>query len=271
MGNQLIIPASKFGLTIETLKFLSDSIKLYTEAIGTLAGFRSIITGVNVYTNPPSEIEFLTDGYISYNGELLFFQGGQKYDHVQIVTEVIERPYLTSGGQVPMPAYQKKYAKSVPAATGVSFLFSQLTKLKTVKEITDLFNDNPQFTQALLLKLNGIQDGAEVNVQADWNVVGPESDAFIKNKPTNLTRRVIGSFNFPGSAQSINGMTITHNLNTLNYSVVAEVQCIDGTNSVYNTYAVTTYEKTLNSFKAAIRKIDGVYPGTVKLTLNALY
>lgn len=32
-------------------------------------------------------------------------------------------------------------------------------------------------------KLDGIATGAEVNVQADWNVIDPSSDAFIKNKP----------------------------------------------------------------------------------------
>lgn len=33
-------------------------------------------------------------------------------------------------------------------------------------------------------KLNGIATGAEVNVQPDWNVTDPTSNAFIKNKPT---------------------------------------------------------------------------------------
>lgn len=38
------------------------------------------------------------------------------------------------------------------------------------------------FTDALLTKLNGIAEGAEVNVQSDWNATS--GDAFIKNKPT---------------------------------------------------------------------------------------
>ena len=33
-------------------------------------------------------------------------------------------------------------------------------------------------------KLGGIQSGAEVNVQSDWNVTDTSSDAYIKNKPT---------------------------------------------------------------------------------------
>lgn len=34
------------------------------------------------------------------------------------------------------------------------------------------------------IKLNGIAEGAEVNVQSDWSVTDTTSDAFIKNKPT---------------------------------------------------------------------------------------
>lgn len=41
-----------------------------------------------------------------------------------------------------------------------------------------------KLTQVLLDKLDGIADGAEVNVQADWNVVDEKSDAYIKNKPS---------------------------------------------------------------------------------------
>jgi hypothetical protein len=43
------------------------------------------------------------------------------------------------------------------------------------------------FTDALLTKLNGIAAGAEVNVQSDWAEVSATSDAFIQNKPTDVT------------------------------------------------------------------------------------
>ena len=44
------------------------------------------------------------------------------------------------------------------------------------------------FTNALKTKLDGIAAGAEVNVQADWNEIDENSDAFIKNKPANLVQ-----------------------------------------------------------------------------------
>lgn len=43
------------------------------------------------------------------------------------------------------------------------------------------------FTTALLAKLNGIAASAEVNVQANWNEANTGSDAFIQNKPADLT------------------------------------------------------------------------------------
>lgn len=40
------------------------------------------------------------------------------------------------------------------------------------------------FTTTEKNKLSGIEAGAEVNVQSDWNVTDSSSDAYIKNKPT---------------------------------------------------------------------------------------
>lgn len=52
-----------------------------------------------------------------------------------------------------------------------------------VADASYVHTDN-NFTTTLKNKLDGIASGAEVNVQADWNVSDSTSDAFIKNKPT---------------------------------------------------------------------------------------
>lgn len=44
------------------------------------------------------------------------------------------------------------------------------------------------FTDAYMQKIDGIEAGAEVNVQSDWNVTDTALDAFIANKPTIPTR-----------------------------------------------------------------------------------
>lgn len=58
-------------------------------------------------------------------------------------------------------------------------------KIKTTfVKVADYTATDNNFTDALKSKLEGIAAGAEVNVQADWNVSDSASDAYIKNKPT---------------------------------------------------------------------------------------
>lgn len=53
-----------------------------------------------------------------------------------------------------------------------------------VDKISGMGLSSNDFTSAEKTKLAGIASGAEVNVQADWNVTDTSSDAYIKNKPT---------------------------------------------------------------------------------------
>ena len=76
--------------------------------------------------------------------------------------------------------------------------YAQKSELPT--KLTDLTNDgnfvqdasyvhtDNNYTTAEKNKLAGIAAGAEVNVQADWNISDSSSDAFIKNKPQNLVQ-----------------------------------------------------------------------------------
>lgn len=52
-----------------------------------------------------------------------------------------------------------------------------------VQDSSYVHTDN-NYTTTEKDKLSGIAEGAEVNVQSDWNVTNSSSDAFIKNKPT---------------------------------------------------------------------------------------
>lgn len=61
---------------------------------------------------------------------------------------------------------------------------SQLTNdANYVQDASYVHTDN-NFTTALEDKLNNIESGAEVNVQANWNETNSSSDAYIQNKPT---------------------------------------------------------------------------------------
>ena len=52
----------------------------------------------------------------------------------------------------------------------------------------DYVHTDNNFTTQLKLKLDGITEGAEANIQSDWEQNSPDSDAYIKNKPTIPTR-----------------------------------------------------------------------------------
>lgn len=68
----------------------------------------------------------------------------------------------------------------------VSGLQSEITSANPLDAdlVDDSTSTNKFVTATEIAKLDGIEAGAEVNVQADWNEANSSSDAYIKNKPT---------------------------------------------------------------------------------------
>lgn len=58
------------------------------------------------------------------------------------------------------------------------------TKVSQLENDSGYITSNDNVITQLQTKVNTIEEGAEVNVQSDWNVTDNSSDAFIKNKPT---------------------------------------------------------------------------------------
>jgi hypothetical protein len=56
--------------------------------------------------------------------------------------------------------------------------------LNKVDKVTGKGLSTEDYTASEKSKLSGIQSGAEVNVQSDWNQTDNAQDDFIKNKPT---------------------------------------------------------------------------------------
>lgn len=61
---------------------------------------------------------------------------------------------------------------------------SQLYNDANYVQDADYHHTDNNFTNAYMVKLDGIQSGAEANVQSDWNESDPSSDSYIKNKPS---------------------------------------------------------------------------------------
>lgn len=85
-------------------------------------------------------------------------------------------------------------------------MFELINSFKhTHKNKTILDNTTASYTSTEKTKLSGIQSGAEVNVQADWNETDATSDDYIKNKPTSMKAN-------GGNADTVNGYTVGTNV-----------------------------------------------------------
>lgn len=82
--------------------------------------------------------------------------------------------------------------------TGLSQLWAKVKELFVAKEAGKGLSTN-DYTTDEKTKLNGIEAGAKVNVQSDWNATS--GDAFIKNKPESLPAN-------GGNAETVNGHTV---------------------------------------------------------------
>lgn len=193
LGNKLIVSATGFPGTNKTLRFIQDAFREPLGALAQLAGNKTIITGVVVDNTNPANV-VVSNGFISYNGEIIPFVGGsyantvtifEAFENVNYNTDANDDTVLDS-----LPAYRTIYAMCGTGGIDI-FNFSELAPLKTIKELSSftlpagiVIDPNYlAFTVSMLNHLNSIEFGAEVNVQADWNITAPSSDAFIKNKP----------------------------------------------------------------------------------------
>ncbi|RGY95374.1 hypothetical protein [Clostridium sp. AM58-1XD] len=85
-------------------------------------------------------------------------------------------------------------------SNGVLYIWNKIKSSFVIKETGKGLSSN-DYTAGEKTKLSGIAAGAEVNVQADWNITDTASDAFIKNKPSSLPAD-------GGNSTTVNGHTV---------------------------------------------------------------
>jgi hypothetical protein len=139
-------------------------------------------------------------------------------------------------------------ANSSTAATAnitVPTKTSELTNNSNfVADASYVHTDN-NFTSTLKDKLDGIADGAEVNVQANWNQTTTTADDYIKNKPSLATVATSGSYsdltNKP-TIPTVNNGTITIQKNGTQVAVFSANQSNNTTANI--TVPVITMQTT---------------------------
>lgn len=96
---------------------------------------------------------------------------------------------VESDGSLSLNGYDALSSTSSTSAAAIETLQSGKVDKVSGKQLST--ND---YTTTEKNKLAGIAAGAEVNVQADWNVSDTSSDAFIKNKPALKTVATTGAY-----------------------------------------------------------------------------
>lgn len=252
-SRRLVISATGFPADNDTWRFMQSAYREPLGALATLAGDKVIIAGMAIVAGPGFST-VCQSGFVSYNGEILPFEQSTlpaaSIPTVSLVEETVNLNYDSDidndGQQDNLPAYKTRFLR-VGAGNGNgvvigSFFFGNLTRLRTIKELsafnlpTNIVQDaeyvhtDNNLTDLLLQKLEGIAAGAEVNVQADWQVSNQNSDAYIRNKPTNLlTFYRKGNVYLGDLSQSNSVFNCTFpDVGTTSYQVVGSMEVVNG-------------------------------------------
>lgn len=123
-----------------------------------------------------------SDGVTAFPGDL----GKQAYDHslaAHARTDAAKTEASSVNGNIKIngtetPVYRLPDDAAVTASERTNW-----NDANTKKHVHANKDTIDKITQATLDKLSGIANGAQVNVQADWNITDTASDSYIKNKP----------------------------------------------------------------------------------------
>lgn len=142
----------------------------------------------------------------------------------------------------------------IPIGDLVSDLQTKITNSnKLNSDLVDDTNSTNKFvSSAEKTKLAGIAEGAEINVQSDWNQTDNSQDDYIKNKPTIPTTAVEISYNNTiTSVPSTNVQDAIDNIYnlilpilTINITALSSISITDGTTTITGTANVGGKFKT---------------------------
>lgn len=189
----------------------------------------------------------ITAGTMFIDGEVCPFAGavGDATTKIKKQTNTANAPF-ENGTNPPV------FIETIAVVNALGTPLQDYQRLYHVQDENYVHTDN-NFTAALLAKLMGIQTGAEVNVQADWDVVNPLSDAFIKNKP-NITQwyhRGVANIGTTSSLITFNQVTVNFpDIGVDNYFVIGQITASNNVPVMVS----GTYDKTSSSFKLRFYK-----------------
>lgn len=246
MNNSNFVQTEGYPLTSERLQELQTTFQIF-KSFGNIAGNLTILEGCGISgTN-------IQNGVVFINGEPLDFREASfdAQSTVIIIEETVTKAF--KNGTV-KEVYKVRYATIGTAE--VSWPWSSFIRppeTKTLKQSLDTINDRLQVIET---KLGTIAEGAEVNVQSDWNVTDNTSDAFIKNKITVTSPFLRVNFYNIGDPVIDQRYVVTFpTVGTANYMVLGGIKVNSGSWDLSNDVIWTWGAPGETSFELYIREV----------------
>ena len=136
--NKLNIASTGYPGTTESWKFVKDSYEMIADVLGKVIGTDTPI----ILKGMEQTGKVLSDGYLSYQGEIYAFIGGAFTGTVVLVEEVTNVEYNTdpanSGQLESLPTYIKRYARNGTPGEGFKDIaYDDFVRLDTLLDISE--------------------------------------------------------------------------------------------------------------------------------------
>ena len=158
--NKLNIADTGYPGTTESWKFIKDSYEMIADAFGKIIDINDavILTGMKVTGSD------ISDGYMSYNGEIYQFKGGSFTGTIVLVQDVTNVEYNTdpanSGQLQSLPTYYKRYARNGQAGEGFKDIaYDEFVRLDSLINISERTKQATEYKKGI----------AEIATQAEAN------------------------------------------------------------------------------------------------------
>lgn len=242
-----------FPLNQDALDRLQTAFSLFN-ALGDIVGDKTIISGCELTGST------VADGVVYVNGEVFEFKGGL------IQTKVIIKEDLTSVVYKNSNSYPVIKTRYVTFGTGIGSIdWADFKRGFATKDIAagllgkadqSSFDALADAFALVYAKMLTIAEGAEVNVQPDWNQTDNTQDDFIKNKPSTISYLAKGTAVL-GDCEGADDIktVIFPSVGTNNYMVVASMVSTGSNHTVDNDVIWMIREKTNTSFKVTMREV----------------
>ena len=136
--NKLNIASTGYPGTTESWKFIKDAYEMIADVLGKVIDINDavILSGMEVTGND------ISDGYLSYNGEIYAFKGGEFTGTIVLVEDVTNVEYNTdpadSGQLQSLPTYYKRYARNGQAGDGFKDIaYDDFVRLDSLIDISE--------------------------------------------------------------------------------------------------------------------------------------